>query len=426
MPQVCTKLFATAITTVLLLGVGLISPFGLVVSVQAGSLEDQLAQIEKDLANIRASKNSIQSQISQSQSQINQYSGSIGKLRGELETLEISGQELELQLKELNINVDLLNQQIDSKKEEIDSNQQIADNLEQQAEDRIKDDYMSLRARGMSNVDFLPSRNPNAYFKDSQYKDIIHQEINKSLQDLEDLRAKLEIDKQALDDKTTEVVRNKEIVAEETAQLERMKADISAKIKSYYGLVYQSQSKIQSEKNVLGAMSDQEAKKLAEQELVRQRIFNNIGSFKSGTYVLKGTIIGLQGSTGWSTGPHLHFGVKYNGVVLNPCIYLPSNFVAGCGGNGRLGAPMKGTYYYTSRFYSGVNGDLRCIPGSGCMSHPAIDVANVIWNTPIYAAHNGWIQKGVDQYGANYIILCEDKNNTRNGFCTSYWHLSKF
>lgn len=44
--------------------------------------------------------------------------------------------------------------------------------------------------------------------------------------------------------------------------------------------------------------------------------------FKSGDFVKKGTIIGYLGSTGRSTGPHLHYEVKFIKRILDP-----SNFV---------------------------------------------------------------------------------------------------
>jgi murein DD-endopeptidase MepM/ murein hydrolase activator NlpD len=42
----------------------------------------------------------------------------------------------------------------------------------------------------------------------------------------------------------------------------------------------------------------------------------------SGDVVPRGTTVAFEGSTGWSTGPHLHFEIRVNDVYKDPCIWL--------------------------------------------------------------------------------------------------------
>ena len=45
-----------------------------------------------------------------------------------------------------------------------------------------------------------------------------------------------------------------------------------------------------------------------------------VSSLPAGSYVTKGEVIGYSGNTGNSTGPHLHFEIRYKGTPINPGI----------------------------------------------------------------------------------------------------------
>ena len=46
------------------------------------------------------------------------------------------------------------------------------------------------------------------------------------------------------------------------------------------------------------------------------------GGLHSGQIIARGSVIALEGSTGNSTGPHLHFEIRVNNMWKDPCTWL--------------------------------------------------------------------------------------------------------
>jgi murein DD-endopeptidase MepM/ murein hydrolase activator NlpD len=53
-------------------------------------------------------------------------------------------------------------------------------------------------------------------------------------------------------------------------------------------------------------------------------LYGHLSSYAvgDGAFVRRGQVVAYEGSTGFSTGPHLHFEIRYNGTYQNPCAYL--------------------------------------------------------------------------------------------------------
>jgi murein DD-endopeptidase MepM/ murein hydrolase activator NlpD len=66
---------------------------------------------------------------------------------------------------------------------------------------------------------------------------------------------------------------------------------------------------------------------------------NSALKVKQGDHVTQGTLLALLGSTGRSTGPHVHFELRTGDVAMNPRMVLPASKLADAGGQAAINAP---------------------------------------------------------------------------------------
>jgi predicted flap endonuclease-1-like 5' DNA nuclease len=99
---------------------------------------------------------------------------------------------------------------------------------------------------------------------------------------------------------------------------------------------------------------------------------------KSGQKVGAGDVLGLSGDTGYSSGPHLHYEVRLNGVALNP-LALPAGSAVGgpdLAGNSEDGKTSKGAKNDTNPGPAGAD-NLEIVPGIGGPMERALYAAGI-------------------------------------------------
>ncbi len=148
----------------------------------------------------------------------------------------------------------------------------------------------------------------------------------------------------------------------------------------------------------------------AEAEL---REFLSRQTFVSMGRILRGQMLGQMGSTGYSTGPHVHFTVVVNGEYTNPRPYLES---------GQFGWPAP------ESSWSSVSQEFGCVApadwyvtkcGGNRSFHTGLDIAGW-YSEPIVAAADGDIIFRGCRAGLGYVVII----NHGNGIQTYYPHMT--
>lgn len=396
-------------------------------------LYNDLEEIEKELAKIKKNKQDLNSKIDGEESLQNSLAAQIRTLSNTISLLELDILEKETEIMKKETEIKILEEEISDARQQIQSIEKKVEELEATATDIIKTIYIDSKTNSVIDL-FLLSDQSKSFFTQMQYHTALGNREQNTLSELQIEKEALEEQKQKLQDNKVEIEKLAEQIKLQKEELEKDKEQLSAQKAQKNKFYAQSQQNVASYNSLLESLSEEEKIKLALQAKLQQELFNKIGEINSGQYVIKGTIIGKEGQTGYAFGEHLHFTITKDGLRHwgelspycaaygcnpNPCNYLPPG-VGGCGVAGSpLDWPMKGCYNLTSPWGS------RCLSGH-CSFHDAIDLS-YCWsqkytNDYIFAAHDGWIQYGVMSDGCKYAVICEN-HNCKIGYKSGYFHL---
>jgi septal ring factor EnvC (AmiA/AmiB activator) len=328
------------------------------------------AQKAREAAELQSVVNQLNSQIRQVQGQINSTAGQISKTESEIADLS---------------------SQIKVKEEDLAREQENQD-------EAIRVLY---ETSGQSTLEVLVgSDSISSLVSHSEYLEALEVRIEATIAEIEKLKAELEQKKADL-----ETRRNELVALQHQFQLQRslLQGQESEKAR----LLSNTRTELANFK----AEEDEARRNLNRIEAQLQTTVSRIcrdgvkGSGpRVGQRVNRGSVIGYEGSTGYSTGPHVHFEVCSAGRAVNPIGYVPP-----------LSWPLSSGFRITQGFGMTEYALAGAYGGAG---HTGIDMT-VAYGAPVYASDSGEIV--LDQYFGGYgnaVVI-----DHGNGIFTLYGHM---
>jgi len=342
----------------------------------------------------------LNSKLNELNEQINQVGSQLAQKRQEKKTLQGEVALFDNQIYLITLQIQATQAQLNKIQAEIDDTlnriKQTEEDLLKQRE-TLKENIRVFYEEGqVSAIEVIASSdNFSEYMDRSEYLRSLQDKIIETVEKINVLKKELEAKKKELETKKTEILtlKNQQVGQRQTLDSQRAAQQNLLNITKGQEASYQFQLK-----------AAEKAFKAAQSEI--NKLLSG-GNFVSYGEVERGDIIGKMGDTGYSSGPHLHFGVYAGSNDVDPMTYLDS---------GTLTWPFDG-YTITQGYWGDYSHKGVGWPGGLDLVRTAGDTLGY----PIRATASGTIIKPYGNSGngfGNYVIISHP-----NGLKTLYAHL---